>query len=478
MAIVGASGSRQVDAAQHPRRAGRALGRPRAGRRPRSGQDGRQGADALPAPGDRLRLAADRPQPAAVPHRRRERRAADAAGRRGARASARRARRSCSSWSGWASAATTVRTASPAASSSASPSPWRSPTGRRCCSPTSRRASSTRTPPSEIFDLLRRCNTELGVTIVVVTHDPLVSEQVSRTIAIRDGRTSTETLRRAAVSEAGEHHLMARGVRRARPRRPPAAAARLRRRPGPASAACAWSLEDDHITVWPDRDGDDGVRQVRPMSDSRTASSYAPPGTPSSDGPMVDARGLVREYAMGGGVVRAVGGIDLRVERGALIAVKGRSGSGKTTLLSLIGALERPSAGSVVVDGLTVSDLSESRAGRLPPQAHRLHLPGLRPAADPVGDGERRGAAAPDRGGADAARGADQGAAGPGGPGGSGQPSAARAVGWRAAAGRHRPRAGQRAGAPAGRRADRSAGLADRPRDHGPAAAPGASARA
>ena len=75
---------------------------------------------------------------------------------------------------------------------------------------------------------------------------------------------------------------------------------------------------------------------------------------------MVNAQGLIREYAMGGGVVRAVGGIDLRVERGALIAVKGRSGSGKTTLLSLIGALERPSAGSVVVDGLTVSELSES----------------------------------------------------------------------------------------------------------------------
>ena len=77
-----------------------------------------------------------------------------------------------------------------------------------------------------------------------------------------------------------------------------------------------------------------------------------------TDGPA--AQGLIREYAMGGGVVRAVGGIDLRVERGGLIMVKGRSGSGKTTLLSLIGALERPSAGSVMVDGLTVSELSES----------------------------------------------------------------------------------------------------------------------
>src|SRR6185295_14502988 len=44
----------------------------------------------------------------------------------------------------------------------------------------------------EVFDLLRAVNHELGLTIVVVTHDPLVSEQVTRTIAFRDGRTSTE----------------------------------------------------------------------------------------------------------------------------------------------------------------------------------------------------------------------------------------------------------------------------------------------
>jgi putative ABC transport system ATP-binding protein len=81
---------------------------------------------------------------------------------------------------------------------------------------------------------------------------------------------------------------------------------------------------------------------------------------PDAAGPMVEADGLVREYAMGGGTVRAVAGIDLRVERGELIAVRGRSGSGKTTLLSLIGALERPTAGSVTVDGLPVSELSES----------------------------------------------------------------------------------------------------------------------
>jgi ABC-type lipoprotein export system ATPase subunit len=49
---------------------------------------------------------------------------------------------------------------------------------------------------SQLFETMRTVNRELGVTIVVFTHDPLVSEQVQRTIGIRDGRTATETLRR------------------------------------------------------------------------------------------------------------------------------------------------------------------------------------------------------------------------------------------------------------------------------------------
>ena len=51
------------------------------------------------------------------------------------------------------------------------------------------------TTAERIFELLRRLNRELGLTIVVATHDPLVSTQVSRTVAIRDGRVSSETLR-------------------------------------------------------------------------------------------------------------------------------------------------------------------------------------------------------------------------------------------------------------------------------------------
>jgi putative ABC transport system ATP-binding protein len=78
-----------------------------------------------------------------------------------------------------------------------------------------------------------------------------------------------------------------------------------------------------------------------------------------SNGYVVETRDLVREYAVGGGVIRAVDGINLAVEPGQLVAVRGRSGSGKTTLLSLIGALDRPTSGAAYVTGLPVSEMPE-----------------------------------------------------------------------------------------------------------------------
>jgi putative ABC transport system ATP-binding protein len=109
------------------------------------------------------------------------------------------------------------------------------------------------TTAHEVFDLLRSVNQELGVTIVVVTHDPLVSEQVSRTIAIRDGRTSTETLRRRAITDAGDHHVISEEyavldrVGRLQLPRAHVESLGLERR-------VRLALEPDHISVWPDRD--------------------------------------------------------------------------------------------------------------------------------------------------------------------------------------------------------------------------------
>ena len=75
--------------------------------------------------------------------------------------------------------------------------------------------------------------------------------------------------------------------------------------------------------------------------------------------PMVEARGLERDYPSGSGVLQALRGVDLSIARGELVAIRGRSGSGKTTLLNMLGGLDRPTAGRVVVDGHEVSAMSE-----------------------------------------------------------------------------------------------------------------------
>ena len=76
--------------------------------------------------------------------------------------------------------------------------------------------------------------------------------------------------------------------------------------------------------------------------------------------PMVETHDLSRDYEMPSGAVHAVRGVNLQVGRGQLVALRGRSGSGKTTLLSLLGALDRPTRGSVVVDGMAISEMPES----------------------------------------------------------------------------------------------------------------------
>jgi ABC-type lipoprotein export system ATPase subunit len=58
-----------------------------------------------------------------------------------------------------------------------------------------------------IFEAFRTVNRELGATVVIVTHDPMVAGEVRRTVAVRDGRTSSEVLRRTVVDEHGEESV-------------------------------------------------------------------------------------------------------------------------------------------------------------------------------------------------------------------------------------------------------------------------------
>ncbi len=121
----------------------------------------------------------------------------------------------------------------------------------------------------EVVDLLHHVNRELGITGVIVTHDPLVSHHVDRTVSIRDGRISTETLRARHVDDRvtseefavldavgrlqlPEHYVQALGLRR-----------RVR-----------LELAPDHIVVWPES----ATIPHRPASSPMTAQALGEAG--------------------------------------------------------------------------------------------------------------------------------------------------------------------------------------------------------
>jgi putative ABC transport system ATP-binding protein len=77
----------------------------------------------------------------------------------------------------------------------------------------------------------------------------------------------------------------------------------------------------------------------------------------SDEAPLVSFRGVTRHYGEGGGLVRALAGVDLTIERGEFIAIMGPSGSGKSTAMNIIGCLDRPTGGRYVLEGVDVSSL-------------------------------------------------------------------------------------------------------------------------
>src|SRR3990170_1365834 len=75
--------------------------------------------------------------------------------------------------------------------------------------------------------------------------------------------------------------------------------------------------------------------------------------------PYITTRGLRKSYVMGRNAIHALDGVDLQIERNAFVAVIGPSGSGKSTLLHMLGGLDRPSAGSIIVDEATLEAMDE-----------------------------------------------------------------------------------------------------------------------
>jgi lipoprotein-releasing system ATP-binding protein len=81
--------------------------------------------------------------------------------------------------------------------------------------------------------------------------------------------------------------------------------------------------------------------------------------------PTVAVRGLVKRYRSGGGTLDVLRGVDLEIEPGGFVAIVGSSGSGKSTLLHLMGLLDAPDAGAVLLDGQRADDQPARRRDRL-----------------------------------------------------------------------------------------------------------------
>ncbi len=199
-----------------------------------------------------------------------------------------------------------------------------------------------------VFTALQTANAELGATILVVTHDPEVSAQVRRTVAIRDGRTSSETLRHGTVDELGnaarvsvEYAVLDRAGRVQLPREMTARLSmrdrvRLQEQPG-------------HIGVWPDQPSRPAPGRAE-VADSPTA----PPASA-----LVAVRDVARTYGRGATAVHALRAVSFAVAERQLVAVRGRSGSGKTTLLNIVGGLDAPTRGTVHIAGRDVTAMTE-----------------------------------------------------------------------------------------------------------------------
>ena len=81
--------------------------------------------------------------------------------------------------------------------------------------------------------------------------------------------------------------------------------------------------------------------------------------------PVLHLEGLRKRYGSADTEYEVLHGIDLRLERGEFAALIGPSGSGKSTLLNLIGLLDRPSAGRLVIDGAETATLDDTALTRL-----------------------------------------------------------------------------------------------------------------
>jgi putative ABC transport system ATP-binding protein len=77
-------------------------------------------------------------------------------------------------------------------------------------------------------------------------------------------------------------------------------------------------------------------------------------------GAIIDISSLKKDYYVGEVTVHALRGVSLQISRGEFVAIMGASGSGKSTMLNIIGCLDRPTAGTYLLDGINVAEMSKN----------------------------------------------------------------------------------------------------------------------
>jgi putative ABC transport system ATP-binding protein len=81
--------------------------------------------------------------------------------------------------------------------------------------------------------------------------------------------------------------------------------------------------------------------------------------------PLLETRDLIKDYVLGGETVHAVNGVSLTINRGEFVAIMGASGSGKSTFMNMIGCLDVPSSGTLMLDGIDTKSLSSDELAEI-----------------------------------------------------------------------------------------------------------------
>jgi len=86
---------------------------------------------------------------------------------------------------------------------------------------------------------------------------------------------------------------------------------------------------------------------------------------PTKSLPIIELKNIYKDYKMGGVLVGALQNISLKIDKGDFVSIVGKSGSGKSTLMHLIGCLDVPTKGEILIDGKDISKLSEGDLARI-----------------------------------------------------------------------------------------------------------------